>query len=380
MTFQNDAEVAQDFSGVTNAEVLSSKLFQPSTVRTVASPDATQAFNDPIPNYLCAPLAMIQPCSPFLRKREAAPQLPPPAVKVSPTATASPAAIASPTATTSQTATASPVPAASPAAPVYPPPVVSHSKKWISCYFLEGAQANTAVLSVPSFLDDTASDDPLVLEWQVVAKSCISKIKAAGKTSLILDMRSNNGGKITAGYFLLQQLFPNQTHFMGTRMRANSGLNLVGKEVERLANKNLKKPSAVQNAVLGNSFNYKQNVDTAGAKFPSWAAMYGPRPNGFTNVFRDDLSDIAYLKNDTGIDLTRAASQPFLASRIKILTDGYCTSTCHSFGALMAQAGVQSVYVGGRPQAGVPKAFGGTGGTVRISQRKNHFLFAEESS
>jgi len=93
--------------------------------------------------------------------------------------------------------------------------------------------------------------------------------------------------------------------------------------------------------------------------------------DNFTQIIRWNLSDPLTTINFTyglGMDVTGYRSrqnftQPFAADDIVMLYDGYCASTCTLFSEFMRlQAGVQSIFIGGRPTKDITQAIGGVKG------------------
>lgn len=118
--------------------------------------------------------------------------------------------------------------------------------------------------------------------------------------------------------------------------------------------------------------NYRSDLDpTTNDHFTSWADKYGPETHQgdtFTKLFRWWLADPLTSWNSGGIEITgygaHANAQPFDASNIVIVYDGYCASTCTIFSELMRRlAGVQTIAMGGRPNDDIIQAVGGTKGT-----------------
>ncbi|KAL1616183.1 hypothetical protein SLS56_011507 [Neofusicoccum ribis] len=281
-------------------------------------------------------------------------------------------------ASTSAAATSTSATTTSTPAPGYPTPVIRQSNNLIGGYYLDGEDyADTAVLSVPSFVGSSAQE-----EFQSVAQQFLADAVAAGKTKLIVDVSANGGGTILLGYDLFKQLFPGIDAFAAAdRARAIEALDLVGQKFSDLAagvprtldfgnNETLYDLEA---NVVSAYLNYRTDEKPDETPFASWADKFGPQTHkgdNFTNLSRWNLSDVLTPFNSGGIYVTgygdgvKNSTQPFAAENVVVMTDGYCASTCTIFSRLMQDlAGVKYVAMGGRSSEGIIQAVGGVKGT-----------------
>jgi hypothetical protein len=256
-------------------------------------------------------------------------------------------------------------------APGYPPPVIRESENAIGGYYIPEAEySDVAVLSVPSFEG--------FAEFQNVGQTFLATAKAAGKKRLIIDVSANGGGIILQGYDLFKQLFPLIDPFAAAdRFRAHEAYDLIGQLVSNISGdypRSLDLPDQNILDLVASPQNYRSDLDpVTNAHFTSWPDKYGPEPhNGdsFTKLFKWWLADPLTPWNSGGIDVTgygnrtNVTQQPFAASDIVIVYDGYCASTCTIFSELMRRlAGVQTIAMGGRPNDDIIQAVGGTKGT-----------------
>lgn len=251
-----------------------------------------------------------------------------------------------PISTTIPTSTALPTPRPTLPAPGYPPPVFREARNNIGGYYLdEDDYSDVAVLSVPSFVSEEASEMP----FQQTGENFLAAAKAAGKKKLIIDVSANGGGTILQGYDLYKQLFPKGIdHAAGDRFRAFESTNLLGQRFSKVAaglpreiisEKENETLYWLQWDVVSSIFNYRTDVDANSENFESWQDKFGPIPiagDNFTNLIRWNLSDGLTPYNSGGIwvhgyrNLTNY-TQPFLAGDIVVVTDGYCASTCTIF-------------------------------------------------
>ena len=118
------------------------------------------------------------------------------------------------------------------------------------------------------------------------------------------------------------------------------------------------------------------NPANGSSNFTTWAEYYGPNPNYddmFSSTARKNLSSAVFdfAETDGGItiygyaDRPATAPQPYAAADIILLTDSLCVSTCALFVEMMHhEAGVRTVVVGGRPEAGPMQAVNGAKGAA----------------
>ncbi|QDS76907.1 hypothetical protein FKW77_004139 [Venturia effusa] len=270
------------------------------------------------------------------------------------------------------TTTATPSPTSIPA-PGYPTPIVRETENAIGGYYLDEEEyADVAVLSVPSF-DGT-------INFQQVGKYFLGKAVADGKKKLVIDVSANGGGIILQGYDLFKQLFPLiDPYAAGDRFRAHESFDLIGQFASNISgfyprSLNLSDQNILDLESL--PLNYRSDLNpTTNAHFTSWPDKYGPETHhgdNFTKLFKWWLDDPLTTWNSGGIEVTGygipATPQPFNASNIVIVYDGYCASTCTIFSELMQRlAGVQTIAMGGRPNDNIIQAVGGTKGTNNFS-------------
>lgn len=93
-----------------------------------------------------------------------------------------------------------------PALTDYPPPVVQNSDEGTTMgFFVDGSGfEDVAVLAISAFAEET---DPLYLfKFQEAVQSFLSQSRAAKKQRLVIDLTSNGGGIIIAGFELFAQV------------------------------------------------------------------------------------------------------------------------------------------------------------------------------
>lgn len=256
-------------------------------------------------------------------------------------------------------------------APGYPTPIIIESSNAIGGYYIPEAEySDVAVLSVPSFEG--------FAEFQNVGQTFLAAAKAAGKKKLVIDVSANGGGIILQGYDLFKQLFPLVDPFAAAdRFRAHEAYDLIGQFVSNISGyypRSLDLPDYNILDLISSPQNYRSDLDPVkNEHFTSWPEKYGPETHhgdSFTKLFKWWLNDPLTEWNSGGINvtgygnLTNVGQQPFAASDIVIVYDGYCASTCTIFSELMRRlAGVQTIAMGGRPNDDIIQAVGGTKGT-----------------
>ncbi|KAK6585749.1 hypothetical protein PZA11_002476 [Diplocarpon coronariae] len=252
----------------------------------------------------------------------------------------------------------------------YPAPVITTGDSIVSGYYLEGAGfEDVAVISLLAFESDSA------IEFQSVAEQFFARARADGKTKLVIDLSANAGGYILQGYDLFRQLFPGIVQDGYTRWRESDTLQTIA-EIFSADSANFDPDTATSDQIneAESFFNYRFDLNLTNQPFPSFASKFGPSVRdgiNYTEIARWNLDDPLTTSNDTyglGTDVTgygsrRNFTQPFEASNIILLLDGYCASTCTLFTTFMrTQAGVRSIAMGGRPQPGPIQGVGGIKG------------------
>ncbi|KAH7327288.1 hypothetical protein BKA65DRAFT_406328, partial [Rhexocercosporidium sp. MPI-PUGE-AT-0058] len=249
----------------------------------------------------------------------------------------------------------------------YPRPVVVQEGLgfggFVSGYFLN--ETSVAVLSITSFL----MPGELAETAQDAVSQFLLKSKEAGMNKLVIDLQGNGGGTVLLGIDLFKQLFPTDEPFVGSRLRAHSSLDTIGRTLGSIAN--------AESMLLGSPFYFGNAVDMDGRDFSDWADFYGPYPSHgdfYTATERYNLSDVANSEIQSGNGIvvsgyaneSNVAPQYFAPEDILMLTDGYCGSTCSVFAEQMkTHQGVKSVVVGGLPRTGPMQAVAGTRGALR---------------
>ncbi|KAF2834644.1 hypothetical protein M501DRAFT_1000091 [Patellaria atrata CBS 101060] len=294
--------------------------------------------------------------------------------------TVSPLAEPSTTVTPTSAPTIAPTPVAptSTPAPGYPQPVIRQENNLIGGYYLEGEDYDdVAVLTIASFVSAIEAE----ISFQQTGEEFIRLAKAAGKTKLVIDVSANGGGTILQGYDVFAQLFPDIFPRGYTRFRAFESTNLIGEKfseisgtVPRVYDSGNETLDAVNSDIVSSVFNYRTDINKKGRNFANWDEKFGPlhqKGDNFSNIIRWNLSDVLTPYNSGGIYVhnfglgTPVAERPFAAEDIVVVTDGYCASTCTIFSQLLReQAGVQFIFMGGRPSnTGIAQAIGGVKGT-----------------
>jgi hypothetical protein len=255
----------------------------------------------------------------------------------------------------------------------YPDPFVAHSgiEVPLAGYFINTAQGQIGVLVVQTFNTDDADG---AREFQDVIQYYIAEAKSRGVAKVIIDVRTNGGGKVLSGYDMYLQFFPSQKPQTQSRWRGNQASELFGKSVSSFTSLTANNAALFTSPFSNDAFLTADLTDLA-----DWNAMYPPAKfhgDSFTTLLKYNLSDPLQTSNDkvaVGIVPTGYGNRdnftedPFRAEDLIILSDGMCASTCAVFLELMVQqSGVKTLAIGGRPQLGPMVAVGGTKGTLVI--------------
>ncbi|KAF2841281.1 peptidase S41 family protein-like protein [Patellaria atrata CBS 101060] len=254
----------------------------------------------------------------------------------------------------------------------YPVPFIEHPAEDVSLagYFLDRDDLDgVAVLMLQTFNTDDNSDARI---WQMVLETFLAECKRRRTEKIIIDLRTNGGGKIFLGYETFKQFFPNVEPYGGSRYRAHDGANILGEHISTL------RMNAINGNAFASPFNFRSYLDTNQKAFSDWKDMFGPftdNGDGFTDTLRYNLSDPLLTQSERfglGITLTGMSDRsnftdpPFDPDNIVILSDGICASTCAIFTEMLTKSiptPVRVLAVGGRPQPGPMQPVGGTKGS-----------------
>ncbi|KAK8008103.1 hypothetical protein PG991_010654 [Apiospora marii] len=212
---------------------------------------------------------------------------------------------------------------------------------------------STGVLSLPTFNQfDTAKET-----FIDAITNLIQNATSHGMERLVIDVQQNWGGDPFAGSHKRSHLMAD---VLGTtfteywdRLSIDDEDEVDGK-LELMGREWVVTP--------------RINAETE-QNFTSWEEYAGPVAYGedsFSKPERYNLSNVNFDMAEFGgwipMDYVEPPTeeQPYSASNIVILTDGLCASTCALFVEMMTQAGVRTVVVGGRPEAGPMQAASGT--------------------
>lgn len=274
-----------------------------------------------------------------------------------------------------------------PALPGFPMPAVRDSGANATAgYFLSGTgYDDVAVLSVLGFAPEGDFDViEYVVNFQKVVETFLTMSRDAGKKRLVIDVSSNGGGLVVAGYELYSQIFPGNAIFQANNLRRSESLvqiaTIAGANVDKINALNLESidprnastetlalAALANNEIIGNLI--PGDVFSAGDKvnYTSTEQIIAPvelAGDMFTAYQSTPQNETDPVFNLTGTG-TRSNPLPavFAPENVVILTDGTCGSTCTLFSYLMImQQNIKTVTVGGRPQTGPMQSMGGVEG------------------
>jgi hypothetical protein len=263
----------------------------------------------------------------------------------------------------------------------YPPAVMSSPDSNLGGYYLDGEHSDVAVLALSTFDKPERNVDSL----SGPAAKFVADAKRAGKKKLIVDVSGNIGGLMFQAYNLFKILFPNNIdHAAGTRYVAIESTKLLT-EIYTNASKDLPFTYDVNNQtlldLLGNiitiPFDSLLHLDANSKPFKSWQDQYGPvkiKGAEFSNLIHFNLNSsvMPFISGGNYMygygPLSNYTEQPFATEDVVVVTDGGCTSSCHTFTDLIHQrAGVKLIALGGRPQAGMTQALGSVKGAQDLT-------------
>ena len=206
----------------------------------------------------------------------------------------------------------------------------------------------------------------------------LAQAKADKKTRLVVDLQANTGGSVAQGFDVFLQLFPNIDPLNLNNWRAHSGLDVMGRAINKrlmdvAKTPNLDFQTALQSGGYVPLF-LDNNKAENGSAFTSWDQLYNPQTvnnDQFTVLHQWNISSPFWpnpIQITTTGSRTNWTTPQFKAEDVIMVTDGFCGSTCSVFAELMkTQAKVKSYTFGGRPDnKGAIQAVGGVrGGNVQ---------------
>ncbi|KAK5229439.1 hypothetical protein LTR72_000970 [Exophiala xenobiotica] len=256
----------------------------------------------------------------------------------------------------------------------YPQPVMELSDLTMAGWLFNDSTIydQVAVLSLKAFSEGNQPHD-----FQNSLKSFLKDCRSANKTHLIVDLSGNVGGQIVTGYELFKQLFPTLQIYSTGNLRATEELNVMGTYFTNWSSHNTDDTAQYLGFVESAALDGTDYLNASGTNFGSWDDFYGPNTvhgDNFTNLNRYNLSSPDYQEtnrfNLSGyFSSAQIAPQPFLSENIILLTDGMCSSTCHTFSHLSRyQAKVKTVAIGGLVNTTGPMEYvGGVKGKQALS-------------
>ncbi|KAI9700928.1 MAG: hypothetical protein M1820_006689 [Bogoriella megaspora] len=178
------------------------------------------------------------------------------------------------------------------AASGYPLPVPASVSpgNYVSGYFLQGDGLQDVAILVISSFDVTSESEGV--GFQKAIRTFLSVCRSNNKKRLIIDVRSNPGGQIPETYDAFKQLFPNETPYSGTRIRAVDAANVMGQVLSNLPPATLQRAQQALLALGSNLisvpyFSPGYLKDPGGAPFSSWDDFYSP-----VEVYGDQFSHV----------------------------------------------------------------------------------------
>jgi len=274
----------------------------------------------------------------------------------------------------------------------YPDPVARDGGADITAgYFLEGkGYEDVAVLAISGFAPtDPSLNGQFLSDFQETVSTFLAECKDQEKKKLVIDLTTNGGGFVAAGYELFSQLFPGVPKFQAHNLRETESLRRVAEiTYEHMDVFEVFDPDAIDpdtmteeeyiravatkildpwmSAITSNLVP-REAYSPNGTLLETMDDILGPvqiHGDNFTEYQQVPLDEISSSFNMTGVG-SRASPPPavFAPEDIVLLTDGQCGSTCTLFSYLMVLSlNVKTVVVGGRPRIGQMQSIAGVEG------------------
>lgn len=256
----------------------------------------------------------------------------------------------------------------------YPTPAVISSDGAFSGYFLDSAGfEDTAVLAL-RFMTEAAAES-----FQRSLTQFLDACRAQNKQYLVIDVTGNPGGTVALAYDLIKQLFPSIEPWGTSNYRAHEGFRRLGQFITNASTEaqqdNPGNYTAFINAGGTSDYDADSHLDVNNNPFQDFVSYYGPRSaaggyGNYTNLTRMDLNNVDYNEATSNIvvsgygNMTNVAAQPFENTKVILLSDGQCSSTCTIFSHFLKyQAKVKAIALGGRPRTGPMQNIGGIKGS-----------------
>ncbi|KAI0130801.1 hypothetical protein F4814DRAFT_456784 [Daldinia grandis] len=229
-------------------------------------------------------------------------------------------------------------------------------------FFLGGVGVeDVAVLAITAFEEE---DNNYLTSFQNAVQDFLAQCRSTKKQRLVIDLTSNGGGLIAAGFALFAQLFPGVDKFTANNMRLADSLVDISQIFSSLSPQDKKDASQAFGAFF-NNISPTGVAEPQGDKFKTVEDIMSPvtlQNDRFTEYIGEPYSVLAESGNGNAGQATFPPS-PFKPENIVLLTDGACSSTCTTFSYLMLfQERVKTVSVGGRPQNTQMQSLGGVEG------------------
>ncbi|KAI6711778.1 hypothetical protein JHW43_005654 [Diplocarpon mali] len=242
----------------------------------------------------------------------------------------------------------------------YPKPRIISKDRLVAGYYLPNS--DVAVLAIYTF---EAADSH---QFQSTVQQFIYLAFSEGKKKLVVDLSGNGGGSALLAVDVFRQLFPYTVQDGNTRLRRSPEFLAIAEQISGFFPPGFNPYQSNDDLLLRAwtlPVNYQTDLSLVNKGFQSFQdkfewPMTEYNGDNFTNIIRWDLGDPLITVNKTyglGIHISgygwRANSfwQPFAASDVVMVHDGYCSSACSLLTEFMStHAGVKSIAFGGRPK------------------------------
>lgn len=208
------------------------------------------------------------------------------------------------------------------------PPGTTGSKTEISAFYLLPNKPDTLVFKLSSFLPAESTAEVILKSWI----NDLQSLPSRGVKNLILDLRSNGGGSICLGMSLLKLLFPSAKQEPSDFISSNLMRDLFEASKSSFSFKNVRSENEGS-----------LNMESLFHQGPAMAR--GGSPSRY--------SAKCHINCDPLTKLVPARDSPlFPPERIRILSNGYCGSTCAMVSTILKENfQVKTIAIGGLPDS-----------------------------
>jgi len=211
---------------------------------------------------------------------------------------------------------------------------------------------DTAVLVVPSFMPSNYTQFGSNLEkgFKILVSENLHR--------LIVDVSNNGGGDLCLGYTLVEMIFAEFSPYGANDMiQSPLGLSLAMSALKQNITDTYWSPEYWTSYDTNKTFPHSIDWFVPGHKY-----IRGGISSNYSELFRDDCE--IYFKI-----LSQPEGLHYSPSQLRVLSNGYCASTCSVFSRHMQEFdGVKTIVVGGVPDLSMGISFIPGGQVVEVNE------------